>query len=82
MEIYVDNLLVKSWSTRDHIADLQETFDALHRYKMKLNPSKYAFGVASDKFLGFMVSSRGIESNSEKIQMIQEMTSLNSIKKV
>jgi len=45
--------------------DLQETFDTLRRYKMKLNPSKCAFGVALGKFLGFMVSQRGIKANPE-----------------
>ena len=49
---------------------------------MKLNPSKCAFGVASGKFLGFMVSQRGTKANPEKVQAILNMTSLKTIKKV
>ena len=49
---------------------------------MKLNPSKCAFGVASGKFLGFMVSQRGIEANLEKVQAILDMTSSKTIKEV
>ena len=50
-----------------YVDDLQETFTTLRRYQMKLNPSKCAFGVASGKFLGFMVSQREIEANLEKV---------------
>ena len=49
---------------------------------MKLNPSKCAFGVSFGKFLGFMVSQRGIEANPEKVRAILEMSSLKTIKKV
>ena len=82
MEVYVDDMLVKSKPSMNHIADLEETFSALRKYKMKLNPVKCAFGVASEKFLGFMVSKRGIEANLEKIRAIQEMTAPKSIKEV
>ena len=56
MEVYVNDMLVKSKETRTHLADLQEAFDTLRRYKMKLNPAKCLFGVSSGKFLDFMVS--------------------------
>jgi len=56
MEVYVDVMLVKSKEESIHLDDLQETFTTLRRYQMKLNPSKCTFGVASGKFLGFMVS--------------------------
>ena len=62
VEVYID-MLVKSTREMQHLDNLQETFDTLKRYKMKLNPSKCSFGVASGKFLGFMVSQRGIEAN-------------------
>ena len=58
VEVYVDDMLVKSIDEGSHLDDLQETFETLRRYKMKLNPSKCAFGVSSGKFLGFMVSQR------------------------
>ena len=56
VEVYVDDMLVKSLDEKKHLDDQQETFDTLKQYNMKLNPSKCAFGVLSGKFLGFMVS--------------------------
>ena len=56
MEVYVDDMLVKSKEELTHLDDLKETFVTLRRYQMKLNPNKCAFVVASGKFLGFMVS--------------------------
>ena len=56
MEVYVDDMLVKSQEELAHRDDLRETFATLKQYQMKLNPSKCAFGVASGKFLGYMVS--------------------------
>ena len=56
VQVYVDDMLVKSLRENDHLNDLQETFDTLRSYNMKLNPSKCAFGVIARKFLGFMVS--------------------------
>ena len=66
-------MLVKSQDEGEHLNDLQETFNTLRQYNMKLNPSKYAFGVSSGKFLDFMVSHRGIEANPDKIQAILNM---------
>ena len=65
IEVYVDDMLVKSQDEGIHLDDLQETFDTLQQYNMKLNPSKCAFGVSSGKFLGYMVSHRGIEANPD-----------------
>ena len=56
MEVYVDDMFVKSKTAADHIAHLSDTFAILRRYRMKLSPWKCAFGVASGKFLGFMVN--------------------------
>ena len=75
-------MLVKSLDEGKHLDDLQETFDTLKRYNMKLNPSKCAFGVSLGKFLEFMVSNRGIEANLEKIKAILDMKSPQSIKEV
>ena len=82
VEVYVDDMLVKSLDERKHLEDLQETFDTFRQYNMKLNPSKCAFGVSSGKFLGFMVSHRGIEANPDKIQAILDIKPPQSIKKV
>ncbi|KAK3018537.1 hypothetical protein RJ639_003894 [Escallonia herrerae] len=73
MEFYVNDMLVKSLRAEEHIADLQQCFSLLLEFRMPLNPTKCAFGVSSGKFLGFMVSERGIEANPEKIKAIQEM---------
>ena len=62
--------------------DLKETFDTLHFYNMKLNPSKCTFGVTVEKFLGFMVSQRGIEVNLDNIWAIIEMTPPKNVKEV
>ena len=56
MEVYMDDMLIKSKEELTHLDDLKETFTMLEQYQMKLNPSKCAFGVALRKFLGFMVS--------------------------
>ena len=56
-------MLVKSLREDDHLDNLKETFNTLRSYNMKLNPNKCAFGVTVGKFLGFMVSQRGIEVN-------------------
>ena len=52
MEVYVDDMLVKSKTTGDHIEHLNQMFNILRKYRMKLNPLKYAFGVGLGKFLG------------------------------
>ena len=82
VEVYVNDMLVKSLDEEKHLNVLQETFDTLRQYNMKLNPSKCAFGVSSGKFLGFMVSHRGIEANPDKIQAILDIKPLQSIKEV
>ena len=82
VEVYVDDMLVKSKQASDHLMDLRETFSALRKYGMKLNPEKCAFGVGSGKFLGYMVSRRGIEANPEKIQAILDMQPPKGIKEV
>ena len=56
VEVYVDDMLIKSKEEEDHLDDLKETFNTLRQYSMKLNPSKCAFGVSSGKVLDFMVS--------------------------
>ncbi|CAL9025320.1 unnamed protein product, partial [Prunus brigantina] len=70
MEVYVDDVLVKSLLADHHVADLPVTFAILRTYGMRLNPAKCVFGVGSGKFLGFLVSHRGIEANPEKIQAL------------
>ena len=82
VQVYVDDMLVKSLREEDHLDDLRETFNTLRSYNMKLNPNKCAFGVTAGKFLGFMVSQRGIEVNPEKIRAIVELQPPRTIKEV
>ena len=82
MEVYVDDMLVKSKEELTHLDDLKETFTTLKKYQMRLNPSKCVFGVVSGKFLGFIVSQRGIEANPEKVQGIINMVSPRTVKEV
>ncbi|GKV34199.1 hypothetical protein SLEP1_g42596 [Rubroshorea leprosula] len=80
LEVYVDDIMVKSLKAEDHLADLGETFNNLKRNKMRLNPAKCIFSVESGKFLGFMVCQRGIEVNLKKIKAIAEMEPPKSVK--
>ena len=82
IEVYVNDMLVKSKEELAHLDDLKETFVTLRQYQMKLNPGKCVFGVASGKFLRFMVSQRGIEANLEKVQAIIDMASPRTVKEV
>ena len=72
MEVYIDDMLVKSKEHLDHVEQLQEGFELLRAYGMKLNPSKCAFGVSAGRFLGFMVTQRGIEANLTQLKAILE----------
>ena len=82
MEVYIDDMLVKSTTAEIHIAHFSEAFQILREYNMKLNPAKCAFGVSTGKFLGFIINNRGIEANPEKIKVVLDMPPPSSIKEV
>ena len=82
MEVYIDDMLVKSTIAELHIAHMSEAFQILREYNMKLNPAKCAFGVSTEKFLGFIVNNRGIEANLDKIKAVLDMPPPSSIKEV
>lgn len=82
VEVYVDDMLVKSLQTEQHLSDLSKTFQTLRKHKMKLNPSKCAFGVLVKKFLAFMVSQRGVEANTDKVKAILDMQALRNTKEI
>ena len=67
MEVYIDDMLVKSSRASDHVLQLQECFNILKKFRMKLNPTKCTFGVASGEFLGYLVTERGIKANPKQI---------------
>jgi hypothetical protein len=70
IQVYIDDVVITTRKKESLISDLAETFDNLSRYKLKLNPTKWSFGVSAGQLLGFLVSARGIEANPEKIQVI------------
>ena len=71
VEVYVDDVIIKSRMQIDHVRDLRNFFERLRKYNLKLNPAKCAFGVPSGKLLGFIVSRRGIELDPSNIKSIQ-----------
>ncbi|GKV46505.1 hypothetical protein SLEP1_g53487 [Rubroshorea leprosula] len=82
IEVYVNDMIVTSKRAEDHITDLNETFQNLRRAQMKLNPLKCTFAVESRKFLGYVVSKKGIEVNPEKVQAVQQMEPPKTVKDV
>jgi ribonuclease HI len=72
LEIYIDDIVVKSDGMEGHIADLRLAFERMRRYGLKMNPLKCAFGVSAGKFLGFMVHERGVEIDPKKIEKIHD----------
>ena len=73
MEVYIDDIIVKSQWAEQHAKDLEQILDTLDKYMIKLNPNKCVFGVKAGKFLGFMISHRDIEVNPEKMEAILNM---------
>jgi hypothetical protein len=82
IEVYVDDMVIKTRNLDSLIADLEETFSNLRRFRWKLNPTKCIFGVPSGKLLGFIISNREIEANPVKISAITDMGAPATIKDV
>ncbi|GKV49002.1 hypothetical protein SLEP1_g55776 [Rubroshorea leprosula] len=82
IEVYVDDMIVTSVRAEDHIGNLNETFQNLRRAQMKLNPMKCTFALESGKFLGYVVSKKGIEVNPNKVQAVQQMEPPRTVKDV
>jgi len=82
VEVYVDDMVVKSPSYQQHAQDLSIVFFALRQYNLKLNPEKCVYNVDHGKFLGFMLTQHNIEANPEKCTTIIEIRSPNNIKEV
>jgi hypothetical protein len=73
VEVYIDDILVKSAEFSSHIANLRKAFDKMCRYGLKMNPRKCAFGVSAGKFLGFIIHEHGIEIDPNQIKSIRNM---------
>ena len=82
IEIYVDDMVVKSKMVTEHLEDLGDIFDVLRRHKLHLNASKCSFGVGSNKFLGYMVTHRGIKVNPDQIKAINDLKPPRNAKEV
>ena len=82
MEIYIDDMVVKSKITSEHLEDLRVVFEILRSHKLRLNAAKCSFGVGSGKFLGYMVTHRGIEVNPDQIKAITNMRTPRNPKEV
>ena len=83
MEVYIDDILVKSLKKEDHVKHLEECFVILNQYLMKLNSAKCTFGVSSrEEFLCYIVTKRGIEANPNQINAFLNMPSPRNFKEV
>lgn len=82
VEFYIDDMVVKSRKEERHVTDLNETFEILRWHKLYLNANKCVFGVGAGKFLGYMITNRGIEVNPDKIRAIQQLVSPSNPKDV
>ena len=72
-EVYIDDMVVKSKQEMRHIEDLQWVFEVLWQHKLRLNVDKCAFGAGTGKFLGYLITNRGIEVNSNQIEAMQRL---------
>jgi len=82
IQAYVDDMVVTSQAKEQHFADLEELFTTIAKYRLKLNPEKCVFGVEAGKFMGFLLTERGIEAIPEKCTAILAMRSPSSVKEV
>src|SRR3954471_19101814 len=82
IEVYIDDIVVKTRDNATLVDDLRKTFDNLDRYVIKLNPKKCFFGVPGGQVLGYLISARGIEENSEKIGAILDMERPTNLKQI
>ena len=82
IEIYVDDMVVKSKMVTEHLGDLGDIFDVLRRHKLCLNASKCSFGVGSGRFLGYILIHRGIEVNLDQIKAINDLKPSRNAKEV
>ncbi|GAU51810.1 hypothetical protein TSUD_415980 [Trifolium subterraneum] len=82
IEVYVDDMIVKSGTEEEHVEYLSKMFQRVRKYRLRLNPNKCTFGVRSGKLLGFIVSQKGIEVDPDKVRAIREMPAPQTEKQV
>ena len=82
IEVYIDDMVVKSKVVSEHVGDLKDIFEILRKHKLRLNASKCSFGVGPSKFLGYMVTHRGIEVNPNQVKAINSLQPLWNPKEI
>ena len=82
VEVYIDDMVVKSKVVSEHVGDIENIFEFLRKHKLRLNASKCSFEVESGKFLGFMVTHRRIEVNLDQIKVINSLQPSRNPKEV
>ena len=82
IEVYIDDMVVKSKAESDYVSDLGSIFEVLREHKLRLNASKCSFGICSGKYLGYMVTHHGIEVNPDQIKAINNLQHSWNLKEV
>ena len=82
IEVYIDDMVVKSKVESEHVNDLENIFGILRKHKLDLDPSRCSFGIGSGKFLGYMVTHRGIEVDPDQVRKINNLQPPRSPKEV
>ncbi|CAJ2634768.1 unnamed protein product [Trifolium pratense] len=82
LEVYMDDMIVKSHEEIEHTAHLRKVFEQARRHNMRFNPEKCTFGVRAGKFLGFYLTERGIEANPDKCRAFTELPTPNNKKSI
>ena len=82
VQAYVDDMVLTSLEKSKHVSNLEELFTTIAKFRLKLNPEKCSFGVEAGKFLGFLLTERGIEANPDKCAAILAMRSPATVKEV
>ena len=82
VEVYIDDMVVKSKKEIRHVEDLQGTFEVLRQHKLRLNVEKCVFGVGAGKFLGYLITNQGIEINPGQINAVRHLNPPSNPKEV
>ena len=82
VEVYIDDMVVKSKKESQHTEDLRGLFEILRQHKLRLNTEKCTFGVGAGKFLGYLISTRGIEANPDQINTVNRLIPPSNPKEV
>lgn len=82
MEAYIDGMVVKSKQIELHLGDFPKVFGVLRKHCLRLNASKCTFGVGSGKFLGYLITNRGIEVNPDQVEAIHRLQSPRNPKEI